>query len=219
MQLWFLEASHDDTSTMLTQIHEFKSFLTQQTSSSGKDPCSLVYKRANITTQIHTAKAYAAEFRNKNACSAALEENANPQVFVPSNGARHRPAKTKTGIEGIFVQTKKQKKSSVNKNIHTGLRQILKEAEDILAEKDVSIDCSPPCSQELPQENFPEVVLLAALGVRKCYGYKKEILNKIASPPKDLVFCMQVKGTNRMAKMLWKCLFLLNNIMCSVTQP
>ena len=27
-QLWLLETAHDDTSTMLTQIHEFKSFLT-----------------------------------------------------------------------------------------------------------------------------------------------------------------------------------------------
>ena len=50
MQLWLLEAAHDDTSTMLTQIHKFKSFLTQQTSSSGKGPCSLTHKRANIAT-------------------------------------------------------------------------------------------------------------------------------------------------------------------------
>ena len=28
MQLWLLEAAHNDTSTVLTQIHEFKSFLT-----------------------------------------------------------------------------------------------------------------------------------------------------------------------------------------------
>ena len=159
MLLWLLEAVHDDTSTMLTQIHEFKSFLTQQTSSSSKGPWSLAHERINIATQICAAKAYTAKFTNKNACSAALEENENPQVFVPSGGVRHRPAKTKTGIEGTFVQTKKQKKSSANKNIHIGLRQQLNEAEDILAEKDVPIDSSPPCSQELPQENFPEVVL------------------------------------------------------------
>ena len=94
-QLWLLEAAHDDTSTMLAQIHEFKSFLTQQTSSSGKGPYSLTHTRANIATQIHAAKAYAAEFSNKNACSAALEENANPQVILPSGGARCSPAKTK----------------------------------------------------------------------------------------------------------------------------
>ena len=121
MQLWLLEAACDDTSTMLAKIHEFKSFLTQQTSSSGKGPCSLVHKRANIATQICAAKAYTAEFSNKNACSVALEENANPQVFVPSGGARHMPAKTKAGIERTFVPTKKQKKSSVNKNTHIGL--------------------------------------------------------------------------------------------------
>ena len=44
-----------------------------------------------------------AEFSNKHACCEALEENANPQVFVPSGGARHRPVKTKTGIEETFV--------------------------------------------------------------------------------------------------------------------
>ena len=69
----------------------------------------------DIATQICAAKAYATEFNNKNAHSAVLEENANPQVFVPSSCTRHRPAKTKTGIEGTFVQKKKQKKSSVNK--------------------------------------------------------------------------------------------------------
>ena len=57
-----------------------------------------------------------AEFSHNNAHCKALEENANPQVFVPSGGARHRPVKTKTGIEGIFVQKKKnKKKAAVNK--------------------------------------------------------------------------------------------------------
>ena len=91
---------------MLTQIHEFKSFLTQQTSSGGRGPCSLTHKRPNIATQIRAAIVYTAGFNNNDACSAALQENTNPQVFVPSSGARHRPVKTKTGIEGTFVQKK-----------------------------------------------------------------------------------------------------------------
>ena len=74
-----------------------------------------------MATLICAAKAYATEFSNKNACSAALEENANPQVFAPLGDARHRPTKTRTGIEGTFVQKQKQKKSSVNKNIYIGL--------------------------------------------------------------------------------------------------
>ena len=120
MQIWLLEAACDDTSTMLTQIPEVKSFLTQQTSSSGRGPCSLTHKRADIATQIIATQicaaiAYATEFNNEDACSAALEENTNPQVFVPSSGTRHRPVKTKKGIEGTFVQKKKQKKSPVKK--------------------------------------------------------------------------------------------------------
>ena len=103
MQLWLLEAVCDGISTMLTQIHEFKSLLTQMTSSSGKGPCFLICERANRATQICTAKAYAAEFSNKHANCEALEKNANPQVFVPLGGARHRPMKTKKGIEGTFV--------------------------------------------------------------------------------------------------------------------
>ena len=88
---------------MLKQIHKVKSFLTQITSSSGKGPCSLTCNRANRATQILAAKGYVAEFSNKCAHCEALEENANPQVFVPLGGARHRPAKTETGIEGTFV--------------------------------------------------------------------------------------------------------------------
>ena len=79
----------------------------------------------------------------------------------------------------------------MNKNIHIGLRWSLKETEAILAEEDVPIDCSPPCSQELPQENFPEAVLLAALGVQKCHGCKNEILEQYCLPPKVLVFQRQ----------------------------
>ena len=105
---------------MLTQIHEFNSFLNQVTSSSGKQLCSLIQNWTNRATQICTAKAYVAEFNNKCACSEALEENMNPQVFVPSGGARHRPVKTKTGIEGTFV-SKKKKKAAVNKDMLVGL--------------------------------------------------------------------------------------------------
>ena len=106
MQSWLLEDACNETSTMLTQIHEFKSFLTQLTSSSGKGPCSLTHKRANRAIQICAAKAYLTKFSNKHACCEALEENANPQVLVPLGGARHRPAKTMTGIEGTFVAKK-----------------------------------------------------------------------------------------------------------------
>ena len=57
-----------------------------------------------------------AEFSNKHGHSEAIEERTNPQVFVPSGGARHKPVKTKTGIEGTFMQKKKkQKKAAVNK--------------------------------------------------------------------------------------------------------
>ena len=56
--------------------------------------------------------------------------------------------------------------------MHVGLERQLKETKGILAQEDVPIDCSPPCTQEMPEENFPEVLLLAALGVRKCHGCK-----------------------------------------------
>ena len=91
MQLWLLEAAGDDTSKMLTQIHEFNSFLTQVTSSRGKVSCSLTCDRVNRATQIHAAKAYMAEFSNKHSHSETMEENTNLQVFVPSGGARHKP--------------------------------------------------------------------------------------------------------------------------------
>ena len=74
------------------------SSLVQVTSSSGKESCSINYDKANRATQICTAKVYTAEFSTKHACSETIEENKNPQVFVPSSGARHRPVKTKTGI-------------------------------------------------------------------------------------------------------------------------
>ena len=207
---------------MLTQIHEVKSFLTQQTSSSGRGPCSLSRERANIETQISAAKAYATEFNNNDAHSAALQENKNPQVFIPSCGARHRPVKTKTSIQGAFVQKKKQKKTTVKKTSHIGLACHITVAEAILAEK--QINCSPPCSQVPPKDNLPQVVLMAALGIRRCHCCQGEILKQNCQSPKDLVFWLQAlriwrtKGSTRLATMLWKCLFSLKNLMPAVTQ-
>ena len=52
-------------------------------------------------------------------------------------------------------------------NIHLGLGKQLHETKLILAEEDsdVPIDSSPPCDQELPEENFPEMVVLSGLGI------------------------------------------------------
>ena len=83
---------------------------------------------------------------------------------------------------------KKQKKTTVKKTSHIGLACQITVAEAILVEKEIS--CSPPCSQGPPRDNVPEV-LMAALGIRRCHGYKGEILKQNCQPPKDLVFQMQ----------------------------
>ena len=175
---------------MFTQIHEVKSFLTQQTAISNRGPFSLSHDRADIETQICAARAYATKFNNNEAHSMALHENTNPQIFIPSSGARHRPVETKTSIQGEYVQKKKQKKTTVKKNSHIGLAHQITVAEAILAEKE--INCSPPCSQGPPEDNVPEVVLMAALGIRRCHGCKGKILKQKCQPPKDLVFWVQV---------------------------
>ena len=61
----------------------------------------------------------------------------------------------------------------------------------MLAEEDTAFDCFPPCSHEPTEENFPEVVLLAALCLTKYQGCKEKILRTKLPLPKDLVFHMQ----------------------------
>ena len=133
-----------------------------------------------------------AEFSNKYSHSKAIKENVNTQVFVPLGGARYKPVETKTCIEGTFMHKKKQKKADVTKNMHVGHRKQLQEAKAIIAQEDVPIDCSPPCTQELPEEDFPEIVLLASLGVGKCHGCKGQIIRKNCQFLKGYIFCMQV---------------------------
>ena len=87
------------------------------------------------------------------------------------------------------ICAKKETKEIICEKIHIDLAHQIKGSEAILVEKE--IDCSPPCSQELPQEIFTEVVLMAALGIRRCHGCKREILKQNCLPPKDLVFWMQ----------------------------
>ena len=115
-QLWLQEAVHNDTSTMLTQIHEVKSFLMQQTASSGRGPCSLSHDRANIEIQICAARAYAAKFNNNKAHSVALQENTNPQIFIPSSDARHRPVKDQDKHTGQICPKKETKENNCQKN-------------------------------------------------------------------------------------------------------
>ena len=100
------------------------------------------------------------------------------------------PLKTKTGIEGTFLHKKKPNKEvvNVNKTMHVGLGRQLKEAKVILTEEDAPSDCFPPCRQELPKGNFLEVVLLAALGVRKCHSCKGQLIEKSSNPQKIWVF-------------------------------
>ena len=87
------------------------------------------------------------------------------------------------------MSKKKQKKTTVKKTSPIGLTHQITVAGAILIEKE--INCSPPCSQGPPRDNVPEVVLMAALGIRRCHGCKGEILKQNCQPLKDLVFQMQ----------------------------
>ena len=84
---------------------------------------------------------------------------------------------------------KETKENNCQKNSHIGLECQITVAEAILAEKE--INCSLPCSQGPPKDNVPEVVLMAALGIRRCHGCEGEILKQNCQPPKDLVFWLQ----------------------------
>ena len=94
-------------------------------------------------------------------------------------------------------------------------------AEGILTEKE--INCSPPCSQEPHEDNVPEVVLMAALGIRRCHSCQGEILKQNCELPQRSSVQdasssnMENKGAPRLATMLWKCLFPLEDIMSVVT--
>ena len=87
----------------------------------------------------------------------------------------------------LFVSKKKSKieRTKVHRNIHVGFGKQLQESESILADDiyDASIDSSPLCGQELPGENFPEVVLFSGLGITKFQRCKGEVMN----PPKDFI--------------------------------
>ena len=103
-----------------------------------------------------------AEFTNKHTQQEMTEENNNPQVCVPASSVRHRLLKRKN-IEGIFVNKKLKKgRANVYKTMHVGFGMQLQEAKSILAEEnaDAPVDCSPPCGQQSPKENFPKLFFL-----------------------------------------------------------
>ena len=106
---------------MLTQIHQVKSFLTQQTASSGRGPCSLSHGRADIEMHMHAARAYAAEFHNDEAHSMALHENTNPEIFIPSSGARPQASKDQDKCTGANMYKKETKENNCQKTSHISL--------------------------------------------------------------------------------------------------
>ena len=63
-QLWLLEATQDNTSSMLTQIEELKSFLVEVATLNGKGPSYMTCDRADRNTQICATKSYAVEYTN-----------------------------------------------------------------------------------------------------------------------------------------------------------
>ena len=85
---------------MITQIHELEAFLSQQTASSGRGPCSQSRGRADIEIQMHVARAYAVEFNNNEARSAALQESTNPDIFIPSSGCKTQASKDQDKYTG-----------------------------------------------------------------------------------------------------------------------
>ena len=93
----------------LHKFKNFKSFISQVSTSSRKGLCFLAQDMADRTTQMQVAKAHVAEFSNKHAQQEVNEENTNPQVFVPASDARHRPFKRKSGVEGKLLIRKLRK--------------------------------------------------------------------------------------------------------------
>ena len=75
---------------MPTEIEELKSFLAQATISSGKGPSYMTCDRMDRNNQVCARKSYVTEFTNKCAWQETIEENNNPQVFVPASGVQGR---------------------------------------------------------------------------------------------------------------------------------
>ena len=88
-----------------------------------------------------------------------------------------------------MYRQRNKRKQLPKKTSHISLAHQITLVEGILTEEE--INSSPPCSQEPHEDNVPEVVLMAALGLRRCHGCKGEILKQHCQPPKDLVFRMQ----------------------------
>ena len=80
-----------------------------------------------------------------------------------------------------MYKKRNERKQLSKKTSHIGLACQITVAEAILVEKE--INCSPLCSQGPPRDNVPEVVLMAALGIRRCHGCKGEILKQNCQPP------------------------------------
>ena len=80
-------------------------------------------------------------------------------------------------LYNINKQKSKERRCKVYRNMQVGLGRQLQELTLVIAEEngDAPLDSSPPCGQELPKERFPEVFILAGLGVRRYHRCKGEI--------------------------------------------
>ena len=105
-KLSLVAAARDDISTMMQQEVDVTRFEEGSTFRRGSGPTDVQHATKEKRAQMEQARSFAQILQNQAAMEMQREGEENPEHFLPSGKARHKPGKKTTGVQGKLISGK-----------------------------------------------------------------------------------------------------------------
>ena len=105
-KLSLVAAARDDISTMMQQEVDVTRFEEGSTFCRGSGPTDVQCATKEKRAQMEQARSFAQILQNQAAMEMQREGEENPEHFLPSGKARHKPGKKTTGVQGKVISGK-----------------------------------------------------------------------------------------------------------------
>ena len=105
-KLSLVAAAKDNISTMMQQEVDVKRFEEGSTFHRGSAPTDVQHTTKEKRAQLEQGRSFGQMLQNQAAMEMQREAEENPQHFLPSGKARHKPGKKTTGVQGKILSAK-----------------------------------------------------------------------------------------------------------------
>ena len=209
--LWLLDATKDDTTTMIIQCANLQKYKEQTQVDIGSLASNQVNRAAHSRNQqLSMAKAYVQELQNPDHWQQHLEEHNSPGIFIPGGNAKHKAGRG-TGIQGSYVGVGRAKETNIVRgrgrgtgrgrgrgrplkpNNSSSIDDVMRRGEELLKNRNNPTASSGEntCTNYDPKTNPPNIALFLGLSISRCQGCRGVIDRKVLQSPKDIAIRVQ----------------------------